>query len=61
MLKESFSHASEDKPTLVEPLVEALAARDLRVWYDAHDRWVGMQFPGSDDTPIELRCTRCGQ
>lgn len=27
-------HASEDKEAVVEPLVEALKARDLRVWYD---------------------------
>jgi hypothetical protein len=28
------SHASEDKDAVAEPLVEALVAADLRVWYD---------------------------
>ncbi|MEM7209094.1 MAG: DUF6134 family protein [Pseudomonadota bacterium] len=33
---------------------------DTSVWYDDKGRWVKMIFLGTDGTPIELRCTRCG-
>lgn len=34
-------HASEDKTAIVEPLVAALRARGLRVWYDRTDLTIG--------------------
>lgn len=33
---------------------------DTQVWYDDKNRWVKMEFLGSDGTPIELRCKTCG-
>jgi hypothetical protein len=37
-------HASEDKAEFVEPLVRALEARDLRVWYDRFEIRLGDDF-----------------
>lgn len=39
------SHASEDKPRFVEPLIAALRERGLRVWYDAEQIRIGDRFP----------------
>ncbi|MEM8960139.1 MAG: toll/interleukin-1 receptor domain-containing protein [Acidobacteriota bacterium] len=39
-----LSHASEDKAELVEPLVRALEARGLTVWYDRHQITLGDDF-----------------
>ena len=38
------SHASEDKAGFVEPLVEALASRGIRVWYDSREITLGDDF-----------------
>ena len=39
-----LSHASEDKAEFVDPLRQALQARGLRVWYDAHQIRMGDDF-----------------
>ncbi|HEX6085808.1 MAG TPA: tetratricopeptide repeat protein [Thermoanaerobaculia bacterium] len=39
-----ISHASEDKPRFVEPLITALRDRGLRIWYDAHEIRLGDDF-----------------
>lgn len=36
-----ISHASEDKPNVVNPLVSELQHRGLRVWFDAHELTLG--------------------
>jgi hypothetical protein len=36
-----ISHASDDKPTLVKALAEALSAKGITVWYDAYTLSVG--------------------
>ncbi|MEW8318512.1 MAG: toll/interleukin-1 receptor domain-containing protein [Candidatus Thiodiazotropha sp.] len=36
-----ISHASEDKPTVVRPLVEQLKKMGLRVWYDEFELTIG--------------------
>lgn len=33
---------------------------DTRIWFDEKGKWVKMIFPGTDGTPIELRCRLCG-
>ena len=38
------SHASEDKSTFVEPLVQALRACGLTVWYDVKPIRLGDDF-----------------
>jgi tetratricopeptide (TPR) repeat protein len=38
------SHASEDKGRFVEPLIVALRARDIRVWYDSDQVRLGDDF-----------------
>jgi hypothetical protein len=40
-LKIFISHASEDKTTLVLPLVQALKTDDLDVWYDEYELTIG--------------------
>ncbi len=39
-----ISHAGEDKANFVEPLVTALEARGLKVWFDAHQILLGDDF-----------------
>ena len=44
-----ISHASEDKDKFVRPLVEALSALDLRIWYDEHSLSLGDSLRRSID------------
>jgi hypothetical protein len=46
------SHASEDKERVVEPLVRALEARGLRVWYDRTTLAVGDSLRRSIDAGL---------
>lgn len=33
---------------------------ETEIWYDADGRWVKMRFKGTDGTPIDYVCQRCG-
>lgn len=44
-----ISHASEDKESFVQPLADALVARDLRIWYDRFSLTVGDSLRESID------------
>ena len=46
-------HASEDKEAVVEPLVKALIARDVRVWYDRMALTIGDSLRRSIDEGLE--------
>ena len=44
-----ISHASEDKDDFVEPLVESLVSRKIKVWYDKFEIELGMSLRRSID------------
>jgi predicted dehydrogenase len=48
-----ISHASEDKKDVVDPLVEELKSRDIRVWYDAHALKLGDPLRASIDKGLK--------
>jgi len=43
------SHASEDKKGFVRPLVSALSARNIKIWYDEFEIKIGMSLRRSID------------
>ncbi|MEM6797405.1 MAG: toll/interleukin-1 receptor domain-containing protein, partial [Acidobacteriota bacterium] len=49
-----ISHASEDKDDFVRPLVDALKARGLKVWYDEDQILLGDDFRAKMDQGLAL-------